>query len=249
MNEQILSVKLLERDIVQSQDKKSFSTPSEITSYVNMILRSAYSAKVVAGSLKTLGWNCSTKPMKRNGKTSRHYHRQHKELDGTITVWALLDQSAEGICMDSTSRQLTHTDTADDETLSSIDKRFKTARASKEQNLSDIRLVQVTTEQIRSEHIKIQLAKERKEYILVADAVREWNTALNFLKQSLFSLPDKISTRFASLADDEQIHSELKEELNQMCTRLSKAKDGALGENPDDIYDTSDRITEVETSD
>lgn len=246
MNEQILDV--LRRDIVASTDKKQFSTPREVTDWINICLSASYSAKAIAENLKIMGWQCTKNPMKRDGKTCRYYHKQ---LDGDITVWALLDQTAdEGQRMDSTPHQeLPDADTADDESLSSIDKRFKTARASKEQNLSDIRLVQVTTEQIRSEHIKIQLAKERKEYILVADAVREWNTALNFLKPSLFSLCDKLSTRFASLTDDEQIHSELKEELNQMCNRLADAKDGALGENQDDIYDTQDRIREVETSD
>ena len=242
MTEQILDV--LRRDIVQSQDKKSFSTPAEITSYVNLILKSAYSSKVIAQSLKSLGWQCTKNPMKRDGKTCRYYFQE--QLDGTIS-FAYLKVNEEGACMDPTSRQdVNHADTAEGESLSSIDKRFKTARASKEQNLSDIRLVQVTTEQIRSEHIKIQLAKERKEYILVADAVREWNTALNFLKQSLFSLSDKLSTRFASLTDDDQIHSELNDELKKMCERLSKAKDGALGENQDDQYDTSDRISESE---
>ena len=57
---------------------------------------------------------------------------------------------------------------------------------------------------------------------------------------------DKLSTRFASLTDDDQIHSELNDELKKMCERLSKAKDGALGENQDDQYDTSDRISESE---
>ena len=84
MNEQILSI--LERDIVKSQDKKSFSTPAEITAHVNMILRSAYSAKVIAQSLKSLGWQCTKQPMKRDGRTSRYYFQENIEkLDGDIS--------------------------------------------------------------------------------------------------------------------------------------------------------------------
>ena len=239
---------MLRRDIVQSKDKKQFSTPAEITSYVNLILKSAYSAKVIAQSLKSLGWQCTKRPMKRDGKTCRYYFQENiEQLDGAISFALLKVNDEIGICMDSTSHQgLNHADTVEDETLGSIERRFKLARASKEQNLSDIRLAQITTEQIRSEHIKIQLGKERKEYILVIDAINEWNTALNFLKQTLFSLPDKVSTRFASLQNDDQIYTELHQELTEMCERLSKAKDGVLGENQDDQYDTQDRISEVD---
>ena len=243
MNEQILDV--LRRDIGISEDRKSFSTPSEICEWVNICLSASYSAIAISKSLKSLGWQGAKSPIKKVKVACRYYY---KELDGAISFAYLKPNDEIGTRMDSTTsrQELTYANTADDESLSAIDKRFKIARASKEQNLSDIRLVQVTTEQIRSEHIKIQLAKERKEYILVTDAVQEWNTALNFLKQSLFSLPDKLSTRFASLTDDEQIHEELKGELNQMCDRLSDAKDGALGENEDDLYKTQDRTSEVD---
>ena len=99
---------------------------------------------------------------------------------------------------------------------------------------------------MRSDHIAIQLAIERKEYIAVADAVREWETSLNFLKQTLMLLPNKLSGRFAGETDDKKINDEFTDELDRMCNRLADAKDGALGENQDDIYDTSDRITEVD---
>ena len=244
MNEQIQEI--LERSIIKSQDKKLFSIPSEITAYVNMILESAYSSKVIAQCLKSIGWQCSKKPLKRDGKTCRYYFKEN--LDGTKSFALLKPNDEIGNRMDSTSHQgLNHADTGeDDETLGSIERRFKLARASKEQNLSDIRLAQITTEQIRSEHIKIQLGKERKEYILVSDAINEWNTALNFLKQTLFSLPDRVSTRFASLQDDDQIHTELHHELTDMCERLSRAKDGVLGENQDDQYETQDKISVVD---
>ena len=111
MTEQILDV--LRRDVEQSQDKKSFSTPSEITAYVNLILTSAYSAKVIAQCLKSLGWQCSKRPMKRDGKTSRYYFQQN--LEGDISFAYLKVSDEIGTRMDSVSHQeLNRADTTDE---------------------------------------------------------------------------------------------------------------------------------------
>ena len=128
--------------------------------------------------------------------------------------------------------------------MASIDRRFKLARADKERALAETRRVETETARHRSEHLRLQFARERKEYILLADAVREWNESLNALKINLYTIPDKFSTRWASLDDDLIIHEELKSELDRLFNSLAERSE-ALGKSEYEKLDEPETQNEV----
>ena len=243
MTEQVLQI--LERDVVASTDKTSFSTPREITDHVNNALQSAYSAKYIAGSMQLIGWAVSGAPMKRLRKTCRYYTK----LEGDISVWALLSPTDEGIGMGSAPPQdVNHANTTDDEeSLSSIDRRFRGARADKERSLANTRAVETKTAGHRETHLKLQYEIERHEYISVSEVRRGWAEAVNLLKSNLYTLPTKYSSRFASMSNDTEINDELKSALDKICQRLADAENDVVSPNADEIYKTQDRTTDVDS--
>ena len=174
------------------------------------------------------------KRVKRNKRACNFYH-----LAGDIESKALLTPSA---------KTQSNSASNEGESLSSIDKRFKLARASKEQNLSDIRKVEVTTSKVRRDHLEIQLARERKEFISPVDVRRGWAEAVNNLKVNLFLLPNALASRFASLEDEDQIHDDLKLELEKICHRLADAENDTVSPNEDELYQTSDAVPETENA-
>ena len=240
MNEQILEI--LERSIVKSQDKKQFSTPAEITAYVNMILRSAYSAKVIAQSLKSLGWQRGRNPMKRDGRTSRYYFQQN--LGGDISFALLKVNDEIGTRMDPHP----HQDTADQEDLKSINHRFLRARADKETALSKTRAVETMTASHRESHLEIQLAKERRDYVSIAEVIRDWEVALTHLRISLYTMPNKFSARWASISSETQIEDEMKKELDVICDKLATAGNDMIQDDEDGQFQTKQKIKKVDSS-
>ena len=233
MTEEIKAI--LESDVIISRKRGVFSTPTEITNHLNRRLDSAYSSKFIAECLKSLGWQVSGKKrVKRNKRACNFYH-----LAGDIESKALLSPKAH------TKSKSSEASSEDGESLSSIDKRFKKARASKEQNLSDIRLIEVTTSKVRRDHLEIQLARERKEVISLADVRRGWAEAVNNLKVNLFLLPNALASRFASLEDEDQIHDDLKLELEKICHRLADAENDTVSPTEDELYKTTDAVPET----
>ena len=144
---------ILQRDLVVSTKRWAFSTPAEITEHVNALLNAEYSTRRISVELQSLGWQqCGSNRAKRNGRTCGYYfkgNRKGKSLLSPIANTQSKSQSKEA--------------SSEDETLASIDRRFKQARASKEQNLSDIRKVEIKTAAHRETHLRLQFEKERKE--------------------------------------------------------------------------------------
>ena len=236
---------MLRRDIVQSNDKKQFSTPAEITSYVNMILRSAYSAKVIAQSLKSLGWQCGKNPMKRDGRTSRYYFQENIEkLDGDISFAYLKVSDEIGTRMDPHP----HQDTAEDESLSEISRRYKSAQADKERHLSNTRRIETKTAAHRESHLEIQLAKERRSYVSIADVIRDWEIALTHLRLSLYQIAPKYGARWASMTSETEIQEEIKTELDVICGRLATAGKDVIQDDEDGQFQTKQKIKKVDSS-
>ena len=242
MNEQIQEI--LERDIVASPDRKQFSTPSELTDWVNLCLVSAYSAKAISESLKSLGWKCSIKPIKRNRKACRYYFKEN--LGGNIS-YACLKPTDERSSMGSISPQELP---ADKEDLKSINHRFLKARADKETALSKTRAVETNTASHREAHLEIQLAKERREFVSIADVIRDWEIALTQLRISLYTMPNKISARWASMDSETDIQEEMKKELDVICDRLATAGRDVISEDGDGQFKTKEKTkpTEVDGS-
>ena len=240
MNEKVLEI--LERSVVKSEDKKQFSTPAEITSYVNMILTSAYSTKIIAQSLQSLGWQCTKNPMKRDGKTCRYYFKEN--LDGDISFAYLKQNDENGTRMDPHP----HQDTADDESLSEISRRYKSAQADKERHLSNTRRIETKTAAHRESHLEIQLAKERRSYVSIADVVRDWEIALTHLRLSLYQIAPKYGARWASMTSETEIQEEIKKELDVICERLATAGKDVISVDGDEQFQTKEKIQTTEVT-
>ena len=136
MTEQIAYV--LKNDVIVSKQRGAFSTPTEITSHVNVCLDSAFSAKAIAECLKSLGWQVSGKKrVKRNGKACNFYF-----LANDIQSKALLSPSAKTSTKSEPQSEPKDTSSEGEESLSSIDKRFRSARADKERHLASTRSVE-----------------------------------------------------------------------------------------------------------
>ena len=233
MTEQIIDI--LKSDVIVSKKRGAFSTPAEITAHVNLRLDSAYSAKAIAESLKTLGWSVSGKRrIKRLGKACNFYHRQ-----GDIESKALLDPSASA-----NTQSEPQSKSSDVESLSEIDKTFKIARRDKEENLASIRKVEISSATHREKHLRLQLEKDRGELVSVKDVVQEWEMRLNELKIELFNLPLKYSSRWSSINDEAIIQEEFERELNTLCTRLAEGKNEAI-KTKDEILE-NDRQTDTD---
>ena len=216
MSEQITEILL--RDLSVSTKQGIFSTPAEITAHINSLLQADYSKIRISQEIKSLGWQvCGVNRSRRNGKTCGYYFRNDR------TKKALLEPKKSNSKSQSQSSQ----SSAEDETLAAIDRRFKHARASKEQNLSDIRKVEVKTASHRETHLRLQFEKERKELIPIEEVTRGWEAALVTLKIELYALPLKLSARFASLNDEGKIHDDFIQELDNMCNRLNRAEEEA----------------------
>ena len=214
MSEQITEI--LQRALVVSTTRWAFSTPAEITEHVNTLLDSAYSRKVVADFMKVCGWQgCGTSRAKRNKRACGYYFKNDRKNKALLEPKNSKSQS-----------HSTNQSSADDEseTLAAIDRRFRRARASKEQNLSDIRKVEVKTASHREIHLRLSYEKERKELLSVAEVKRSWETALINLKNGLYSLPLKLSARFASCESEVEIHDDFIKELDALCERLCRAE-------------------------
>ena len=208
---------ILQRDLVVSTKRGEFSTPAEITEHVNALLDADYSTRRISVELQSLGWQrCGSNRAKRNGRTCGYYFKGNRKGKALLSPIA-----------NTQSKSKSKEASSEDESLASIDRRFKHARASKEQNLSDIRKVEVKTASHRETHLRLQFEKERKELIPIEEVTKGWETALVTLKNELYALPLKLSGRFASLNDEGKIHDDFIQELDNMCNRLNRAEEEA----------------------
>ena len=238
MTEEIKAV--LETDIILSRERGLFSTPTEIQNHLNQKLDSAYSTKAIAECLKHLGWKVSgTRRIKRNGKTCNFYH-----IAGDIQAKALLSPSAKTNTQSEPQSEPKDT-SVEGESLSSIDKRFRAARADKERHLASTRSVEVKSATHRERHLELQLQKDRSELISKVEVQRVWERAIVYIKTNLYTLPERFSQRWASEESEEKIYEEFIKELDALLDRF--ASDGEriiTGENEEDF--TTDESTDVE---
>lgn len=238
MNEQIIDA--LQRSIVASSDRKQFSTPAETRDYVNLILNAAYSTQAISKAIQSLGWElCGKDRIKRNKVTCRYYK---KRLDGDISAWAFLSPTDEVIGMDHNL----HQEPAEVESLKDIGYRLKKAQADKERALANTRKIETQTAAHREAHTKIQLARDRRDFVSIADVVRDWNEALITLRQEIYAIPLKYSARWAGILDERIIESELKTEFDRLCTKLADAGNDVSGIGEDELYKTKERITKID---
>ena len=200
---------------------------------------------MIAQSLKSLGWQCTKQPMKRDGRTSRYYFQENIEkLDGDISFAYLKVSDEIGTRMDPHP----HQDTADQEDLKSINHRFLKARADKETALSKTRAVETMTASHRESHLGLQLAKERRDYVSIADVIRDWEVALTHLRISLYTMPNKFSARWASMDSESQIEDEMRHELDVICDRLAVAGQDVATDDEDGQFQTKEKIKKVDSS-
>ena len=220
MSEDIQAI--IENDLKVSTKKGAFSTPGEITNHVNLILDADYSTRRISQELQDLGWQqCGSNRARRKGKPEGFYYKK------TTKRKALLVRNSKS----NSSPEPEPQKSDDGESLANIDRRFKVARADKERALADTRKVETKTAKHKSEHLKLQLAKERYEYISISDVKRDWEVALNDLKIELYNLPAKYASRWASIDSESQIHDEFEAELFTLCRRLATKGEEAV--NPD----------------
>ena len=227
MTEQIIDI--LKSDVIVSKKRGEFSTPYELTAHVNLRLDSAYSAKAIAESLKSLGWQVSGKKrVKRNGKACNFYF-----LAGDIESKALLSPKAKNNAQSEPKSKDTSNESG--ESLSSIDKRFRAARADKERALASTRSVEVNTSKHKSEHLRIELETRRGELISKAEVQRVWERAIVYMKTNLYALPERLSQRWASESDSDKIHEEFIKELEALLTMFAADGEKAItqGEHED----------------
>lgn len=225
MTEEIKSI--LESNIIVSKKRGLFSTPSEITSHVNVCLDSAFSAKAIAECLKLLGWQVSGKKrVKRNGKTCNFYH-----IDNDVHSKALLDPNAQ---TSTQSEPQSNNTSSEGESLSEIDKTFKIARRDKEENLASIREVEISTSKVKRDHLEISLAKERSELISKVEVQRVWERAIVYIKTNLYTLPERFSQRWASEGSEEKIYDEFIKELDALLDRFASDGERAVTQENED---------------
>ena len=219
MTEEIQAV--LEKDILVSRKRGLFSTPTEITNHLNQKLDSAYSTKAIAECLKLLGWQVSGKKrVKRNGKACNFYFLND------VQSKALLSPSASTSTQSET--QSKDTSSEGEESLSSIDKRFRSARADKERHLASTRSVETNTAKHRSEHLRIELETKRGELISVEEVTRGWSEAAIALRTALYTMPLKYSSRWASEQSADVIEEEFTTELDNVLRKLVEAEEEAI---------------------
>ena len=237
MTEEIKAI--LETDIIVSRERGLFSTPTEIQNHLNLKLDSAYSTKAIAECLKLLGWKVSgRRRIKRKGKACNFYYRQ-----GDIESKALLSPKAKTNTQSETQSKDTSSESG--ESLSSIDKRFRAARADKERHLASTRSVEVNSAKHREKHLELELQKERAELISKSEVQRTWERAIVYMKTNLYTLPERFSQRWASEGSEEKIYEEFVKELDALLNRF--AQDGervVTGENEEDF--TTDEQPDAE---
>ena len=73
----------------------------------------------------------------------------------------------------------------------------------------------------------ISLNQSWRKLISVEEVTRGWETALINLKNELYTLPLKLSARFASVNDEDKIHDDFIKELDNICNRLVRAEEEA----------------------
>ena len=219
MTEQIADI--LKLDVIVSKKPGAFSTPTEITNHLNRRLDSSYSTRAIAECLKSLGWQVSGKKrVKRNGKACNFYF-----LANDIKSKALLSPSAK---TNTQSETKSKGDSSEGESLSSIDKRFRSARADKERHLASTRSVETNTAKHRSEHLRIELETKRGELISIEEVVRGWNEAAIALRTALYTMPLKYGSRWASEQSAEVIEEEFTTELDNVLRKLVEAEEEAI---------------------
>ena len=232
MTEQIIDI--LKSDVIVSKMRGEFSTPSELTAHVNLKLDSAYSAKAIAESLKSLGWQVSGKKrVKRKGKACNFYYRQ-----GDIESKALLSPSAKT----DTKSEPKSNETG--ESLSSIDKRFRAARADKERHLASTRSVETKSATHREKHLELELQKERAELISKVEVQRVWERAIVYMKTNLYALPERLSHRWASESDSDKIHEEFLKELDALLSMFAAEGERIITQENEEDF-TTDEVTDI----
>ena len=218
MNEDITEI--LNRDLLASKERGVFSNPSEITQHINALLDASYSSRAISVEIQEVGWQkCGSSRAKRKSDNKAHcyYWKQNRQSK------ALLSPRA------NTNTQSKSKDTSvEGESLSSIDKRFRAARADKERHLASTRSVETNTAKHRSEHLRIELETKRGELISVEEVTRGWNEAAIALRTALYTMPLKYSSRWASEQSADVIEEEFTTELDNVLRKLVEAEEEAI---------------------
>ena len=222
INEEISEI--LNRDLIVSTERGFFSSPSEITQHVNALLDASYSTRAISTELQEIGWQrCGSSRAKRkhDNKSAAYYWKENRQ--------------SKALLLPSTKTQSNSASSEDeDESLASIDRRFKIGRANKEISLSKTREIESKSAKHREKHLELELQKERRELISVEKVSRYWNEAIMYMRNSLYELPMKFSDRWASEVDGGVIHDELIKELDIMCRKWSDQGEKAISQDEDE---------------
>lgn len=210
------------RDLKVSSKRGAFSTPREIMQHINSQLNSDFSVKRIAMSLKEVGWTpCGKNRARRNGSPCGFYYKSSTKRKALISAESKRKQSKR-------NQRQRQSDASSDESLVAIDKRYKIARANKEEHLAAIREAETETARTKAQNERIELAKKQGEYVLAADVKRDWLEALNTLKIALYHLPENLAARWASIHDEKIIHDEFVGELDSICRQLAERGEKAV---------------------
>ena len=204
--------KVLKDSIVQSRVKFAFSTPKEITRFVNAVLEENYPTKAISKELAEMSWAYSAK-----SRAARKHGPMFSEsvayyfTDGDRSKKAILIPDAQ----DKLEKILPL------ESLSDTEKRFRRARADKEEYLALIRKTESQTTKMRQKEIDLELKLKMKEFVSVDIIQRELNIFLVELKAQFDSLPLKVGQRFASITDELEIQTLMLTETNRILSKMS----------------------------
>ena len=238
INEEISEI--LNRDLTVSTERGIFSAPSEITQHVNSLLDAAYSTRTISAELQEIGWQkCGTSRAKRkhDNRAQCYYWKQNRKQKALLSPSAKTNTQSEPQSNDSPHET--------QEPLSSIERRFRSARADKERSLASTRSVEVSTSKVKRDHLEIQLAKERGELISVEEVKRTWEAAIVYMKTNLYTLPERLSQRWASEESEDKIYEEFIKELDALLNRFASDGDRVIaGENEEDF--ATDESTDAE---
>ena len=218
MNEEISEI--LNRDLLVSTKRGIFSNPSEITQHVNALLDASYSSRAISTELQEIGWQkCGSSRAKRksDNKAQCYYWKQNRQSK------ALLSPRA-----NTQSETKSKGDSSEGESLSSINRRFRSAQADKEKSLSKTRETESESAKHKSEHLRIELETRRGELISVEEVTRGWNEAAIALRTALYTMPLKYSSRWASEQSADVVEEEFTTELDNVLRKLVEAEEEAI---------------------
>ena len=232
INEKIAEI--LNRDLLVSTERGVFSSPSEITAHVNGLLDASYSTRAISVELQELNWQrCGSSRAKRkhDNKSAAYYWKENRQQKALL--------------LPSTKTQSNSASSGSGESLSSINRRFRSAQADKERSLASTRSIETNTSKHRENHLRIQLEKERGELVRIEKVVKDWNEALVALKSALYTIPLKYSARWASETNENVIDEEFITELDNVLRKLCEAKEEAIKQENEKKF-TTDTKSDIE---